>query len=57
MFIYILILDMVYSKFPNIGSKEIQSQISRWFSGAKDREGGKKERLEKSSTIRGKNSN
>jgi len=48
MFIYILILDMVYSKFPNIGSKEIQSQISHWFSGAKDREEGKKERLEKS---------
>lgn len=57
MFIYISILDMVYSKFPNIGGTEIQSQISRWFSGAKDREGGKKERLEKSSTIRGKNSN
>lgn len=57
MFIYILILDMVYSKFPNIGSKEIQSQISRWFSGAKDREGGKEERLGKSSTIKEKNSN
>jgi len=42
MFIYILILDMVYSKFPNIDGNEIQSQISRWFSGAKDREGGKK---------------
>jgi len=24
--------------------KDISSQLSRWFSGAKDREGGKKER-------------
>lgn len=57
MFIYILILEVIYTKFPNIAGKEIQSQISRWFSGAKDREGGKKERLEKSSNIRGNNSN
>lgn len=48
---------MVYTKFPIIDNKEVQSQISRWFSGAKNREGGKKERLEKSSNIREKNSN
>lgn len=50
-FIYILILEVVNTKFPNIGGKEVQRQISRWFSGAKDREGGKKERLKKFSNT------
>jgi len=35
--------------------KDISSQLSRWFSGAKDREGGKKERqyykMKKSSEV------
>jgi len=44
-YIYILILDVVTTKLTNISSKEISSQLSRWFSGAKDREGGKRERL------------
>lgn len=45
--IYILILDVISTKLTNIDSKEISSQLSRWFSGAKDRDGGKREILDK----------
>lgn len=39
------ISEVLSTKFPDISGKEIASQLSRWFSGAKDREGGKRERL------------
>lgn len=42
--ILIFILDVINTKFPDINQKEICSTLSRWFSGANDREGGKKER-------------
>lgn len=38
---------MVSTKLTNVDNKEISSQLSRWFSGAKDRDGGKRERLDK----------
>uniref|UniRef100_A0A2S2PT21 DUF4806 domain-containing protein n=1 Tax=Schizaphis graminum TaxID=13262 RepID=A0A2S2PT21_SCHGA len=41
------LLEALTSKFSDLKHKEIASQLSRWFSGAKDREGGKKERLYK----------
>ncbi|XP_050066226.1 uncharacterized protein LOC126555334 [Aphis gossypii] len=41
------LLEALTSKFLDLKHKEIASQLSRWFSGAKDREGGKKERLYK----------
>jgi len=41
--IYILHFDVVSTKLTNVGSKEISSQLSRWFSGAKDKEGRKRE--------------
>lgn len=31
--------------YPSINSKDIITKMSRWFSGAPDRDGGKKERL------------
>lgn len=37
--------DVLTSKYPDIKEKEISSDLSRWFSGAKDREGGKRERI------------
>lgn len=42
--ILFLILEVITTKFPDMAQKEICSTLSRWFSGAKDREGGKKER-------------
>ena len=36
---------MLISKHPEIKEKEMFSTISRWFSGAKDREGGRRERI------------
>jgi hypothetical protein len=42
--ILIFTLDVITTKFPDTNQKEICSTLSRWFSGAKDREGGKKER-------------
>jgi len=43
---YMLIVsDVLTSKYPDIKEKEMSSDLSRWFSGAKDREGGKKERI------------
>lgn len=38
---------MVNTKFVNTNHKEISSALSRLFSGAKDRDGGKKERINK----------
>jgi len=35
------------SKFPEVSEKEFAATLSRWFSGAKDRDGGKKERMAK----------
>ena len=35
-------LEVLTMKFPETNNKEILSVLSRWFSGAKDREGGKK---------------
>jgi len=35
------------NKFPEVREKEFSSILSRWFSGAKDRDGGKKERMAK----------
>lgn len=35
---------MLLTKFPAVPLKEFKSQLSRWFSGAKDREGGKRKR-------------
>jgi len=32
------------SKYPAIKAKEMSNDLSRWFTGAKDREGGKRER-------------
>lgn len=43
MIIY-FITDILFSKF-GVPEKEIISKISRWFTGAKDRHGGRKERL------------
>jgi hypothetical protein len=43
---------MTSTKLSNISGKEILSQLSRWFSGAKDREGGKKERLYKNKVLK-----
>ncbi|XP_024888278.1 dentin sialophosphoprotein-like isoform X2 [Temnothorax curvispinosus] len=37
-------LRVILTKCPELQLKELNSQFSRWFSGAKDREGGKKER-------------
>ncbi|XP_047128486.1 uncharacterized protein LOC105845601 isoform X1 [Hydra vulgaris] len=42
---YKYLLEVVTMKFPDINEKEISSKISRWFSGAKDRDGGKRYRL------------
>ncbi|XP_065640874.1 uncharacterized protein LOC136071760 isoform X1 [Hydra vulgaris] len=42
---YRYLLEVVTMKFSDINEKEISSQISRWFSGAKDRDGGKRYRL------------
>lgn len=33
---------MLANKFPEVREKEFSSVLSRWFSGAKDRDGGKK---------------
>ncbi|XP_060854859.1 uncharacterized protein LOC132932485 [Metopolophium dirhodum] len=41
---YKYLLEVITTKDPNLKIKDISSQLSRWFSGAKDREGGKKER-------------
>ncbi|XP_022171041.1 uncharacterized protein LOC111034231 [Myzus persicae] len=41
---YKLLLEVLNTKFPDTNNKEISSVVSRWFSGAKDRDGGKKER-------------
>jgi len=35
------------NKYPEIREKEFATSLSRWFSGAKDRDGGKKERMVK----------
>jgi len=40
-----LISETITTKDPNLKLKDISSQLSRWFSGAKDREGGKKDRI------------
>jgi len=37
-------LEVLNTKFPDTNNKKISSVVSRWFSGAKDRDGGKKER-------------
>ncbi|CAI6370452.1 unnamed protein product [Macrosiphum euphorbiae] len=42
---YKYLLETITTKDPNLKLKDISSQLSRWFSGAKDREGGKKERI------------
>ncbi|XP_065670956.1 uncharacterized protein LOC136089185 [Hydra vulgaris] len=42
---YKYLLEVITIRFPEINEKQISSQISRWFSGAKDRDGGKKNRL------------
>ncbi|XP_029341198.1 uncharacterized protein LOC107883630 [Acyrthosiphon pisum] len=42
---YKYLRDVLTSKYPDIKEKEISSDLSRWFSGAKDREGGKRERI------------
>lgn len=39
------ISDVLNSKYPDIKEKEMSNDLSRWFSGAKDREGGKRERI------------
>ncbi|CAI6359829.1 unnamed protein product [Macrosiphum euphorbiae] len=39
---YKLLSEVLTMKFPETNNKEISSILSRWFSGAKDREGGKK---------------
>lgn len=44
-------LAVLYTKFPDTNNKEISSVISRWFSGAKDRDGGKKERSLKKNEV------
>jgi len=38
------------NKFSEVREKEFSSVLNRWFSGAKDRDGGKKERLDKKTT-------
>jgi len=37
-------LEVLNTKFPDTNNKEISSVVSLWFSGAKDRDGGKKKR-------------
>jgi len=44
-FLFFLISEVLTTKYPEIKIKEFASILSRWFSGAKDREGGKKIRL------------
>jgi len=44
-------LEVLYTKFPDTNNKEISSVISRWFSGAKARDGGKKERSLKKNEV------
>lgn len=44
LFILFCISEVITTKNPNLNIKDISSQLSRWFSGAKDRESGKKER-------------
>jgi len=38
---------VLVNKFPEVREKEFAATLSRWFSGAKDRDGGKKERMAK----------
>ncbi|CAI6373472.1 unnamed protein product [Macrosiphum euphorbiae] len=42
---YKYLLEALTTKHENVKGKEISSILSRWFSGAKDREGGKKLRM------------
>ncbi|XP_008185906.2 uncharacterized protein LOC100568806 [Acyrthosiphon pisum] len=44
---YKYLLEVLASKFPEVSEKEFAATLSRWFSGAKDRDGGKKERMAK----------
>ncbi|CAI6359818.1 unnamed protein product [Macrosiphum euphorbiae] len=53
---YKYLLEVLVNKFPEVREKEFSSNLSRWFSGAKDRDGGKKERMAKK-TITLSNSN
>lgn len=48
-------LEVLNTKFPDTNNKEISSVVSRWFSGAKDRDGGKKERSVKKMKFNEKN--
>ena len=45
--IFIFISEVVVTKFTNLKYNEINTQFSRWFSGAKNREGGKRARVSK----------
>lgn len=42
---------MLTSKYSEAKEIEVTSTISRWFLGAKDRDGGKKERLTYKTTV------
>ncbi|CAI6362310.1 unnamed protein product [Macrosiphum euphorbiae] len=42
---YKYLLEVLANKYPEVREKEFSSILSRWFSGAKDRDGGKKERM------------
>jgi hypothetical protein len=42
---FFFFLEVITYNFSGVATKDISTQISRWFSGAKDRDGGKKERL------------
>lgn len=44
---YFILLQVLVNKFPEVREKEFSSTLSRWFSGAKDRDGGEKERMAK----------
>ncbi|XP_022170936.1 uncharacterized protein LOC111034167, partial [Myzus persicae] len=48
---YKYLLEALITKHEDVKAKEISSILSRWFSGAKDREGGKKLRMKNDSKI------
>jgi len=49
--ILFIISEVLTTKHPDVSAKEFASVMSRWFSGAKDREGGKKLRLGKNVVL------
>ena len=44
-YIFFFVFDVLLQKFPNSSVPDFMLKVSRWFSGAIDREGGKKKRL------------